>query len=130
MRRKVLLLLLTGCVLTSSEMLAQTRIEENRRRLAAKAERDRQQYRDIRPPESEPQTFVKGSIYVPDVKTYLSARSGPSSRSPELFRIYKGAGGVEIRGDTVMNGDTEWVPITVQGQQGWVAGHLLRRESQ
>ena len=122
MRRNVVLLLLTGCILTTPEMLAQRNTEENRRRLAAKAQSEQRQYHDIRPAPNGERTFAIGSKHEPDVETFLSARAAPSSRSRELFRIYKGAGSVEVRGDSVMNGGTEWVPITIDGQQGWVAG--------
>jgi TPR repeat protein len=56
---------------------------------------------------------------------YLSVRSAPAMNSKELLRLKKDQK-IQIRGDSVFNGDTEWVPISAELKQGWVRKKYLR----
>lgn len=58
---------------------------------------------------------------------YLNVRSAPAMNSDTKFRLSNGQR-VQIRGDSVFNGETEWIPITVDAQQGWVRGKFLKPE--
>jgi TPR repeat protein len=50
---------------------------------------------------------------------FLSVRAAAAMNSQELFRLSKGQE-IQIRGDSVYNGDTEWIPVSLGSQQGWV----------
>jgi len=50
---------------------------------------------------------------------FLSVRSAAAMNSQELLRLSQGQV-IQIRGESVYNGDTEWIPISHGSQQGWV----------
>ncbi|WP_395741709.1 SH3 domain-containing protein [Prosthecobacter sp.] len=58
----------------------------------------------------------------------LNVRSAPSMNSKTVLTLANGVK-VQIRGDSVLNGETEWVPITIDSQQGWVRSKYLQLES-
>jgi hypothetical protein len=56
---------------------------------------------------------------------YLNIRSAPAMNSRPVFKLANGDE-VLIRGASIYNGDTEWIPITSGSQQGWVCNKYLR----
>lgn len=48
----------------------------------------------------------------------LNVRSSPTMTSVPLLQLRNGQE-VQARGDSVFNGETEWIPIKVGGLQGW-----------
>jgi hypothetical protein len=68
-----------------------------------------------------PQTY---SVIAPKNDT-LSVRSRPSERSSIIARLRNGTTGVQVVGQTVMNGSDDWVPIVVSGIKGWVRPKYL-----
>jgi TPR repeat protein len=81
-----------------------------------------QRYGAIAPPTTLPPTAIVTGIAADD---YLSVRSAPAMNSKELFRL-SNEQKIQVRGDSVFNGDTEWVPISAESQQGWVRKKYLR----
>jgi len=81
-----------------------------------------QRYGAITPPEALPPTAIVTGIAADD---YLSVRSAPAMNSKELFRL-SNEQKIQVRGDSVFNGDTEWIPISAATQQGWVRKKYLR----
>lgn len=57
----------------------------------------------------------------------LNVRSGASSLHEIVATLKQGDAGVTITGGVVMNGDTDWVPISFAGKKGWVRPKFLRR---
>ena len=57
----------------------------------------------------------------------LNVRSAPAMSSSTSFKLSTGQT-VQIRGDSVFNGDTEWIPITFGMQQGWVTRKFLKQQ--
>jgi hypothetical protein len=57
----------------------------------------------------------------------LNVRSAPAMASTSAFRLANGER-VQIRGDAVTNGETEWIPITFGTKQGWVRSKYLQAE--
>jgi uncharacterized protein YraI len=50
----------------------------------------------------------------------LRVRSSPGEKFSIVAKLPNGANGIQIVGQTVMNGSDDWVPITVSGIKGWV----------
>ncbi|MFO1486000.1 MAG: SH3 domain-containing protein [Verrucomicrobiaceae bacterium] len=73
-------------------------------------------------PNSPPMSAIVIGIAADD---YLNVRSAPAMNSNDLFKLTNGQT-VQIRGDSVFNGDTEWIPISVGTQQGWVRKKYLQ----
>lgn len=57
----------------------------------------------------------------------LNVRSGSSSLHEIVATLKQGDRGIKITGDVVMNGETDWVPISFAGKKGWVRPKFLRR---
>jgi uncharacterized protein YraI len=55
----------------------------------------------------------------------LNIRSGPGPTFPVVAKLLNGDGGIQIRGESVMNGKDEWTPITFQGLKGWTRSKFL-----
>jgi len=81
-----------------------------------------QSYGAAAPPAALPPTAIVTGIAADD---YLSVRSAPAMNSKELFRLSNDQK-IQIRGDSVFNGDAEWVPISAASKQGWVRKKYLR----
>jgi Flp pilus assembly protein TadD len=58
----------------------------------------------------------------------LKVRTAPAMTSEVALTVYNGQN-VQIRGGAVMNGKTEWVPITIGSTDGWVRSKYLKTES-
>jgi hypothetical protein len=61
---------------------------------------------------------------VPEGET-LNIRSGPGLNFPIVAKLANGVGGVQIRGEAVLNEKDEWVPIIVRGTKGWTRPKFL-----
>jgi len=59
----------------------------------------------------------------------LSVRSRPSQSSSIVVRLPNGATQIQVVGQTVMNGNDDWVPIIVAGIKGWVRPKYLSRST-
>lgn len=57
----------------------------------------------------------------------LNVRSAPAMNAAAAFALGNGQV-VQIRGEAVFNGDTEWVPVSFENQTGWVRSKYLRRQ--
>ncbi|MFO1437307.1 MAG: SH3 domain-containing protein [Verrucomicrobiaceae bacterium] len=55
----------------------------------------------------------------------LNIRSGPGKDYPIVAQLANGTGQVRITGESVMNGDADWVPIQFAGGKGWVRPKFL-----
>lgn len=55
----------------------------------------------------------------------LNVRSGPGETFPVVAQLPNDASGIQIDGQTVMNGSDDWVPITASGIEGWVRPKYL-----
>lgn len=56
---------------------------------------------------------------------YLNVRAAPAMNSAAVFKLANGDV-VQVRGESVYNGDTEWVPVASGPQSGWVRNKYLR----
>lgn len=72
--------------------------------------------------QERPQTYSVIGIAENDT---LSVRSRPSESSSIVVRLRNGANGIQVVGQTVMNGKDGWVPIIVSGIRGWVRPKYL-----
>lgn len=72
-----------------------------------------------------------GDVYrvvgIPD-DDVLNVRAAPGMNSKTSFTLSNGEA-VQVKGGSVFNGDTEWIPITAGSQQGWVRNKYVQRES-
>jgi len=59
---------------------------------------------------------------------FLNVRSGPAMNTNVVFKLASGDK-VQVAGKSTYNGDTEWIPITANSQQGWVRNKYLRPQS-
>ena len=57
----------------------------------------------------------------------LNVRSAPAMNAAAAFALSNGQV-VQVRGESVFNGDTEWVPVSFENQTGWVRNKYLRRQ--
>jgi hypothetical protein len=57
----------------------------------------------------------------------LSSRSQPGLTSPIVGKLPNGSGPIQIVGGAVTKGESLWVPVRINGQEGWVARAYLRR---
>lgn len=55
----------------------------------------------------------------------LNVRSGPGMNFPIVAKLSDGDGGVRITGESVVNGDDDWVPIQFPGGKGWTRPKFL-----
>lgn len=55
----------------------------------------------------------------------LAVRSRPSERSLIVAKLRNGTTGIQVIGQSVMNGTDDWVPIVVAGIKGWVRPKYL-----
>lgn len=79
--------------------------------------------------------ILVSSLCGEEIKTYeitgvaagdtLNIRSGPGLNFQVVGRLPNGEGGIQIRGEVVMNGNDEWVPIAFQGGKGWTRSKYL-----
>lgn len=56
---------------------------------------------------------------------YLNVRAAPAMDSAAVFKLANGDV-VQVRGESVYNKDTEWVPVASGLQRGWVRNKYLR----
>ena len=56
----------------------------------------------------------------------LNVHQGPGGTTPTVFTLLN-TQRVQLNGDTVFNGDTEWFPITCELGAGWVSKKFLQR---
>jgi len=74
----------------------------------------------------ESTTYTVTRISVGDT---LNIRSGPGMNFSIAAKLTNGATDIQIRGEAVMNGNDEWVPITFPGGKGWTRQKYLVAES-
>jgi hypothetical protein len=55
----------------------------------------------------------------------LNVRLRPSQSSSIVARLRNGTTGIQIAGQTVINGNDDWVPIMVSGVRGWIRPKFL-----
>lgn len=55
----------------------------------------------------------------------LSVRSRPSQSSAIVARLRNGTADIQVVGQSVMNGNDDWIPISVSGVKGWVRPKFL-----
>lgn len=56
---------------------------------------------------------------------YLNVRSAPGMNSITVFKLANGDH-VELIGESVFNGETEWIPVLAGNQRGWVRSKYLQ----
>lgn len=78
------------------------------------------------PPSPSTQTDQNSRVVV-GVATgdYLNVRAAPAMNSLAVFTLANGDV-VQVLGESVYNGDTEWVPVALGPQRGWVRNKYLR----
>lgn len=82
------------------------------------------------PPLSPPAQTVESFAVVVGIAAGddLNVRAAPAMNSTAVFKLANGDL-VQIRGESVYNGDTEWVPIALGTQRGWVRNKYLRNHT-
>ncbi len=69
-----------------------------------------------------PKTYAITGIAADDT---LTIRSGPGMTFPVVARLANGTSGIQIRGESVMNGSDDWVPISFPSGKGWTRSKYL-----
>ncbi|MFO1437305.1 MAG: SH3 domain-containing protein [Verrucomicrobiaceae bacterium] len=73
-------------------------------------------------PSDRTSTYSITGIAINDV---LNVRSGPGMNFPIVAKLSDGDGGVRITGESVVNGEDDWVPIQFPGGKGWTRPKFL-----
>lgn len=61
---------------------------------------------------------------------FLNVRTGPGMSFPTSIKLQNGHRGLRIESRPAMNGNTEWVKVSMKEGVGWIRSKYLRREAQ